>query len=79
MLNRAQMLTSGQASYLVGKDLDAYVKKQRWQAVQEAGTGRTVFNPDDYLHEQNQFRVRDYELTAEEKVKYARIASRVRQ
>ena len=77
--DRAQILASDQASYLVGRDLDAYVKRQRWQGVQEPGTGQIVFNPDDYLDVQNQFRVKDYELTAEEKVEYARIASRVRQ
>ena len=47
--------------------------------MQEPGTGEIVFNPDDYLDVQDQFRVKDYELAAEEKVEYARIASRVRQ
>jgi hypothetical protein len=73
------MMAADTASYLVGQDLDAFAKRQRWQAAEEPGTGEIVFNPDSYLAVQDQFRIRDYALTDEEKGDYARIATRVRQ
>ena len=79
IMGRAQLLASDQVIYLIGKDLDAFMKRQRWQAAQEPGTGQIVFNPDDYLDVQSQFRVGDYTLSAEERVEYAQIASIVRQ
>ena len=76
--DRAQIMAANTASYLVGQDLDAFAKRQRWQAAEEPGTGEIVFNPDSYLAVQDQLRVGDYALTDDEKVEYARIASRVR-
>ncbi len=73
---RAQILAADTASYLVGKDLDTFAKRQ--QAAEEPGTGQIVFNPDSYLAVQDQLRVEDYALADDEKVEYARIATRVR-
>ena len=64
---------------MVGKDLDTFAKRQRWQTAEEPGTGQIVFNPDSYLAVQDQLRVGDYALTDDEKEDYARIATRVRQ
>jgi len=79
VMNRAQLLAAATPSYLIGRDLDAQLQRERWQAVQEPGTGGVVFNPDSYHDVQDRLRVRDYELTADEKGEYARLASRVRQ
>ena len=63
---------------MINKDLDMYVKRERWQAVQAPGTGEIVFNPDEYLDAQDQFRVSEHALTEDEKGEYARIATRAR-
>jgi hypothetical protein len=75
---RAQILAADTASYLVGRDLDAFATRQPWQAAEEPGTGEIVFNPDSYLAVQDQLRVGDHALADDEKAEYARIATRVR-
>jgi len=73
--SREQMLAGSTASYLIAKDMDAYVKKQRYRVLQEPLPGEIVFSPDDYNAQQKHFKVKDYRLSEERCQEYARIAT----
>ena len=78
MKSREQMLAGSTASYLIAKDMGAYVKKQRYRVLQEPLPGQIVFSPDDYKVQQEHFKVEDYRCTEECRNSYARIATQVR-
>ena len=76
--DRSQMLAGSTASYLIAKDMGAYVTKQRYRVLQEPLPGQIVFSPDEYKAQQERFKIEDYRCTEEACQQYARIATQVR-